>query len=99
MRLEGGTNMKILLSPCFSDKKIEYEFNGQVITASVDGVTDTFDFTDMPDGQAANINTTLPINPIIEAKKENGELSVVLLHYIGEDATEEELFPKWQVIE
>lgn len=98
MRLEGGTNMKILLSPCFSDKKIEYEFNGQVITASVDGVTDTFDFTDMPDGHLWNVNTTLPINPILEAKKEDGELSVILLKYVGEDATERELFPDWQVI-
>lgn len=90
--------MRILLSPCFSDEKIDYQFDGQVITATMNGNTDTFDFTDMPDGQAANINTTLPINPIIEAKKENGELSVILLKYVGEDATEGELFPDWQVI-
>ena len=60
---------------------------------------DTFDFSDLPDGVLEDVKTTLSINPIISAKKENGELYVKLLNFIDTDATEEERFPEWQVIE
>jgi hypothetical protein len=60
--------------------------------------TDTFDFSAMPDGEAGEITTTLPVNPITKAKKVNGELEAELLNFIGPEATEEERFPAWKVV-
>lgn len=91
--------MMVFFSPCRSDEKIEYQFNGEKIIATFDGQTEEFDFSDMPDGVLESVESDLPVNPIIEAKRENGELSVVLLNFIKEDATDEERFPKWQVVE
>lgn len=94
--------MKVLFSPMFSDRsKSEYEFNGEKIIATINGVTDEFDFSSFPDGEAdtENIQTTLPVQPIISAKRENGELYVILLNYISLDASEDERFPEWMEVE
>ena len=92
--------MRILFSPQRSDKRIDYSFNGEKITATLNGVTDTFDFSMFPNGQAVTeeIDTSLPVNPILSAKREGGVLSIVLLNYIGLDATEVERFPEWQEV-
>jgi hypothetical protein len=65
---------------------------------AVETHTDTFDFSAMPDGEAGEITTTLPVNPIVSARKINGELEAELLNFIGPDATEEERFPAWKVV-
>ncbi|TWK08589.1 hypothetical protein CHCC20442_4302 [Bacillus licheniformis] len=95
--------MKIFLSPQVSDEKISYDFDGEIITATYKDVSDTFDFTDLPDGRLelyddegnSLVKTKLEINPIVSAKKENGLLYVELLNFIGMDATEAERFPDW----
>ena len=92
--------MHVLLVPQYNPgKEIIYEFKGELITATIDGITDVFDFSTMPDGVADQIDTILPLNPVLSAKKVNGVLFVELLNFIDEDATEEERFPDWQVIE
>lgn len=92
--------MRIFLSPQYNHlQKIEYEFQGEKIIAKIDGLEDEFDFSAMPDGVAEHIETTLPVNPILEANRENGILYVKLLNFIDDDATEKERFPDWQVIE
>lgn len=90
--------MKILYSPQRCDDVIEYEFEHDIIHATYKDQTETFDFTDMPDGRAESIQTSLPINPIIEAWRENGVLYVKLLRFHGPDADEEERFPEWQEV-
>jgi hypothetical protein len=60
--------------------------------------TDTFDFSSMPDGEAEEVETTLPINPIIKASRVDGVLELELLNLIGEDATEAERFPDWKEV-
>lgn len=90
--------MRILYSPQRSDDTIRYNFGPDIIQATYGDQTDTFDFTEMPDGRAENIETSLPINPIIEAWRENGVLHVKLLKFHGPDATEEERFPEWQEV-
>lgn len=90
--------MRIFLSPQVSDKSIEYEFGKDIIIATINSESETFDFSDFPDGKAENIETTLPINPIISAERKEGILHVELVNFIGEDATEEERFPEWQVV-
>jgi hypothetical protein len=89
--------MQIYLSPQVSEERIEYEFAGEVITATLNGVTDTFDFTGLTDGfvERADVETDLGVNPIIEAHRENGVLYITLLNYIGFDASEDERFPQW----
>lgn len=90
--------MKVLLSPQRSDKEINYHFEGEKITVTMNDMSDTFDFTDIPDGVMEEIETILSINPIISAKRESGILYVELLNFIGQDATEEEKFPEWQEV-
>lgn len=88
--------MKILYSPQVSDRKLTYEFNNDVVTATLNGVTDTFDFSGMPDGIADSIESEVfDFNPILSAKKENNILYLELINFIGEDATYEERFPEW----
>lgn len=91
--------MKILFSPQVNEEKIIYCFEGEKITATFRGVTDVFDFSDMPDGKIDNpfedIETTLDVNVIISAERVGGELKVELLNFIGFDAAEEERFPEW----
>lgn len=92
--------MKILYSPQRNDNKMIYTFEEDKITAEYLGKTDTFDFTNFPEGATiSNINTTLAINPITSVKRENGILYIELLYFHGADATQEELFPTWQEVE
>lgn len=90
--------MRVLFCPQRSDRRIEYAFGNDTITAEIDGLVDTFDFSQMPDGEATHIKTTLPVNPIISAKRVNGILEIVLLNWLGHDASEEERYPDWQEV-
>lgn len=91
--------MRILYSPQENPRsKIKYDFQGETITATIDGVSDTFDFTGLSDGRAFDIKSTLPVNPIVEAIRENGILSVTLLNYISENAGDDEKFPQWMEV-
>ena len=91
--------MRILKSPQlrFDEQRFLFEFDGELITVSFDGVTDTFDFSGLPDGEidSSMVETILAHNPIISAERVDGILSVELLKFISEDATEEEKFPEW----
>ena len=91
--------MRILMSPqvMLEDKKFDFTFSGESITATFDGDTDTFDFSGLPDGEVdfSMIETTLPYNPIIIARRVDGILSVELLNFISEDASEFDKFPEW----
>ena len=96
--------MIIKLSPQIRDyNKIWYEIEQDKITATINDVTDTFDFTDMPNGelQLKNdegndlIETALREVPILSAKKEDGVLTVEILFSIDMNEKDERLlFPK-----
>lgn len=90
--------MYVILSPVRSDKSISYVYNGEVIIATIDGQTDDFDFSEVPDGKLGEVETSLPINPIVSAERIDGDLYVVLINFISSDATEEERFPEWQEV-
>jgi hypothetical protein len=88
--------MKIFFSPCVNSKrKINYSFNGEIITAIIDGISDIFDFSNMPDGELDDFETKLPYLVIIHAERINGILSVQLLNFINDNASYEEKFPTW----
>ena len=91
--------MRILMSPqvMLEDQRFDFVFSGESITATFDGETDTFDFSGLPDGEVdfSTVETTLPYNPIIIARRVDGTLSVELLNFISEDASDAERFPEW----
>ena len=91
--------MRILMSPqvMFEDKRFDFVFSGESITATFDGETDNFDFSGLPDGEVdfSTVVTTLSYNPIIIARRVDGVLSVELLNFISEDASDDERFPEW----
>ena len=96
--------MKILFSPQVrDDDKIWYEIEYQKITATINGVTDTFDFTGMPNGKLqlydsngeSMIESTLDEIPILGAEKTDGVLTVEILFSIDIDEKDERLlFPE-----
>lgn len=90
--------MQIQYSPQRNDEKIKYSFNNDVITVEYNGQADSFDFTNCPNGRLEEVETILPIKPIISAERVNGELKVVLLYFHGANAAHEELFPKCQEV-
>lgn len=96
--------MNILLSPQVRvNDKIWYRVSENIIKASINGDTDTFDFTDMPNGELqvhdeewnSLIETVLDEVPIISAKKIDGVLTVEILFSIDMNEQDERLlFPK-----
>ena len=75
--------MRITYAPQRTDHAISYTFDGERITATMDDQNDTFDFSALPDGEAAEIISTLDPCPVLSAKRVNGELQVTLLRAIG----------------
>lgn len=96
--------MDILLLPQVREiNKIWYELEHQKVTATINGVTDTFDFADMPDGVLEIydadgnilIDTTLGTIPINRAVKEDGILYIDLIFSIDEYEDDDRLlFPE-----
>ena len=94
--------MLIKFSPQRNDDKLEYIFKGETITATLNGITDTFDFSSLQEGDEVALNeetgqleieTNLPILPILDARRENWQVVVTGLKYHGKDAPESERFP------
>ena len=96
--------MIIKLSPQVRENnKIWYEIEKQRITATINGVSDTFDFTEMPNGELQMydsdgknmIETTLDEVPILDAEKTDSVLTVEILFSIDINEKDERLlFPK-----
>ena len=96
--------MKVLLSPQVRDNsKVWYEIKENKITATINNVTDTFDFTDMPNGKLqlydsngeSMIESTLDEIPILGAEKTDGVLTVEILFSIDSSEKDERLlFPE-----
>ena|SRR5699024_5289266 len=96
--------MKVLLSPQVRDRnKIWYEIEHQKITITINDISDTFDFTDMPNGKLqfydsngeSMIESTLDEVPILGAEKKDGVLTVEILFSIDIDEKDERLlFPE-----
>lgn len=75
--------MRIKTVPQRSDKQLRISIDvvNETITATMDFIEDTFDFSQFPDGEIYSIETVLPVNPILKAKRENGELYLEVLHW------------------
>ena len=64
--------------------KFEYTIVDDVLRVSYYGIEDIFDFTDVSDGEInfTDVETILPHNPIISAKKENDILTVTVIDFV-----------------
>lgn len=101
--------MIIKLSPQVrEDRKIWYEVSDDTIKATINGTSDTFDFTDMPDGKLQVwddegnelIETTLDEIPILSAEKTDDVLTVEILFSIDTNEQDERLlFPKQMTLD
>ena len=75
--------------------------SGSIIESDPIATSQTFDFTSIPnDGteKVSTIQSTLPVNPFISLKRVSGVLEMVVINFIGADATDEERFPVWETI-
>ena len=73
----------ILTSQNSTGTTYSYRAEGDVLHATVNGVEDSFDFTGMPDGSASDFEIALEPNPLIQATKTDGELTITLLGWYG----------------
>lgn len=91
--------MRIRYSPQRSDVPLEYAFDGDIITATMGGKSDVFDFSSLPPGRAAIIVSTLDPCPVLAAERTaDGELRVTLRTHHGPNASHAERFPAEEVI-
>ena len=93
--------MRIYKSPQvrLDDKRIDYSAKGDKLTVTIEGVSDTFDFTNVVGVlNMVSVRTTLNFNPIQKVERKNGNIEVTTINYIGQNATDEERFPHFQEV-
>ena len=93
--------MRIYKSPQvrMDDKRIDYSAKGDKLTVTIEGVSDTFDFTNVAGVlNMIGVRTTLPFNPLQKVERKNGTVEVTAINYIGQNATDEERFPHFQEV-
>ncbi|HAT2811482.1 MULTISPECIES: hypothetical protein [Citrobacter] len=83
--------MKAIFTPQRSDNVMNASAKGDVLIIDVDGVTDSFDFSTLNDGDiAVDFISVLKPNPVLNARKESGEIIVELIGFYGSEAEESE---------
>lgn len=91
--------MLIKLTPQYNpEHEIKYTFGKDLFVAEMDGVTDTFDFSRVSELDPRQIKTILPLNPVVQVDRVNGELRLTLINYIDKTATETEKFPEYMEV-
>ena len=88
--------MRIAYIPQRTNLDVTYVFDGERITATLGGVSDTFDFSGLPDGEAADIISVLDPCPVLSARRVNGELRVTLLRAIGPRPSDPQELESWK---
>ena len=93
--------MRLYKSPQvrLDDERIKYTAAGDKLTVTIEGVSDTFDFTNVIGVlNMVSVRTTLTFNPIQKVERKNGNIEVTTINYIGQNATDEERFPNFQEV-
>lgn len=80
--------MKVFLRPQIRfDKFIKYDIYENILVVTIEGITETFDFSDFPDGKLIlhddggnlTIDSKLPEIPLMGAFKKNGETYIDII--------------------
>ncbi|WEE18685.1 hypothetical protein PX343_07180 [Citrobacter koseri] len=79
--------MKLIITPQRANKEVKYSVSGDALTVMLDGESDTFDFSEMPDGHTTEFCSVLEPCPVLMAVKKDGELSVTVTGFYGKDAS------------
>lgn len=82
--------MKILLSPQRADFTVSYSAQGDVLTVTMDEKVHSFDFSDLQDETLTEFSSSLPICPLLFAKRTDEGVIVSALHFYGLEAEESE---------
>ena len=93
--------MRLYKSPQvrLDDERIKYTATGDKLTVTIEGVSDTFDFTNVVGVlNMVSVRTTLSFNPLQKVERKNGNIEVTTINYIGQNATDEERFPHFQEV-
>jgi hypothetical protein len=78
---------------------VSYTFSGESVTATIDGVSDTFDLSALPEGaELTAVETELPANPLVSARRGGGVLEVVLLRWYDDEDDEAVRWPQWEEV-
>lgn len=80
--------MQVLYNPQHnSHDKSVFSFEEDIVTISINGDSEVYDFTNLPDGAATEIKSSLPHCLISSAERKDGKLYIQLTYY----TTQEEL--------
>jgi ribosomal protein S1 len=83
--------ISLVYTPQRADFRADYAVNSDVLTVTIEEITETFDFTGLEEGVAEEIITeTLPINPIAKAEKIGETVNVTVIKFY--DFEEKPLF-------
>ena len=81
--------IKIIETPQRADMKINYVVDGDILNVTIDGVTEEFDFTGLPEGRMTEIEPDeLKVNPIVGAEKIGDEITIRLIRFYDKDEKE-----------
>lgn len=92
--------MKVFYSPQVNMMQtVSYMFNREIVTVTINDEAEQFDFSNLPDGKAENMESDIfEFCPVLSAERKDGVLYLELLNFIGFDATEKERFPTWEEV-
>ena len=76
----------LIFTPQRSGIKAEYQISGDVLSITIGGESENFDFTGLEEGVAEEIIAEiLPVNPIISVEKTGDIVTVEAIRFYGED--------------
>lgn len=82
--------MRIIFIPIRSDDRLDYVFGADSVAATCGEISETYDFSELPDGVANEISPGyLPLSAVWKAEKSDGELTLHLRLTRGRFAPEE----------
>lgn len=86
--------MIIKYSELRRDYTLDYEFDGEIITATYEDdeetTTDTFDFSELEEGdRLIDVDTEIPVKIINSAERIDGELRIKLMKPYGAEIAKE----------
>lgn len=83
--------INLIETPQRADIKAEYITNNDILTVTIDEITETFDFTGLKEGRAEEIIAEiLPVNPIVSVEKIGDVVNVTVIRFYTFE--EKELF-------